>query len=180
MIKIKGKGKRQRMKKETYLKCIKFIESTPNGAKIINNLGKLFGFITVICYAFVIAGSAWGKLWTELAIYLGVPAVFFVGLSLFRRLYNAKRPYELYDFKPLIPKETIGKSFPSRHVFSIFAISTTLLYHYSFVGMILMYMGCFLAVIRVITGVHFPKDVIAGGIIGIVCGVVANILFYTM
>jgi len=30
-------------------------------------------------------------------------------------------------------------------------------------------MGLFLAVIRVITGVHFPKDVAAGAVIGFVC-----------
>ena len=55
-----------------------------------------------------------------------------------------------------------------------------LLYHYKFTGVLILYMGCLLAAIRVITGVHFPKDVIVGGLIGILCGAVANILFWLL
>lgn len=168
------------MKKETYVKCMDFIRSTPSGVVIVNNLGKLFTFITAACYLFITAGCIWGRLWQELIIYLAIPGISFVAVSIFRKCYNAKRPYEIYDFKPLIPKDTIGKSFPSRHVFSIFVIGTTLLYHYMFTGVLILYMGCLLAAIRVITGVHFPKDVIAGGLIGILCGAVANILFWIL
>ena len=168
------------MKKETYVKCMDFIRSTPSGVVIVNNLGKLFTFITAACYLFITAGCIWGRLWQELIIFLAIPGISFVAVSIFRKCYNAKRPYEIYDFKPLIPKDTIGKSFPSRHVFSIFVIGTTLLYHYTFTGVLILYMGCLLAAIRVITGVHFPKDVIVGGLIGILCGAVANILFWLL
>ena len=168
------------MKKETYVKCMDFIRSTPSGVEIVNNLGKLFTFITAACYLFITAGCIWGRLWQELIIYLAIPGISFVAVSIFRKCYNAKRPYEIYDFKPLIPKDTIGKSFPSRHVFSIFVIGTTLLCHYTFPGVLILYMGCLLAAIRVITGVHFPKDVIVGGLIGILCGAVANILFWLL
>ena len=168
------------MKKETYVKCMDFIRSTPSGVVIVNNLGKLFTFITAACYLFITAGCIWGRLWQELIIYLAIPGISFVAVSIFRKCYNAKRPYEIYDFKPLIPKDTIGKSFPSRHVLSIFVIGTTLLYHYTFTGVLILYMGCLLAAIRVITGVHFPKDVIVGGLIGILCGAVANILFWLL
>ena len=54
-----------------------------------------------------------------------IPAVSFVLVSLFRRWYSAGRPYELLDITPLIPKDTRGKSFPSRHVFSDFIIGMT-------------------------------------------------------
>ena len=101
-----------------------FIRSTPSGVVIVNNLGKLFTFITAACYLFITAGCIWGRLWQELIIYLAIPGISFVAVSIFRKCYNAKRPYEIYDFKPLIPKDTIGKSFPSRHVFSIFVIGT--------------------------------------------------------
>lgn len=52
-----------------------------------------------------------------------VPAVLFIGLSVFRRLYNAPRPYEALAIDPLIHKDTQGKSFPSRHIFSVFMIA---------------------------------------------------------
>ena len=52
-----------------------------------------------------------------------VPLVTFAAVTIFRKLCNAKRPYEVWDVKPLIPKETKGNSFPSRHVFSIYIIT---------------------------------------------------------
>ena len=98
-----------------------------------------------------------------------VPALFFVLLSKFREKINAKRPYELYGFKPLIKKDTKGLSFPSRHVFSIFVIGGSIWVINKILGTIILIMGLLLAIIRVITGVHFPKDVIAGAFIGCVC-----------
>ena len=56
-----------------------------------------------------------------------VPAVTFVLVSLFRKKFNAPRPYEKWQVKPLIPKDTKGNSFPSRHVFSIYIIAILLL-----------------------------------------------------
>ncbi|MBQ1449090.1 MAG: hypothetical protein IIZ15_03200, partial [Coriobacteriales bacterium] len=54
-----------------------------------------------------------------------VPAVSFALLSMFRRALNAPRPYEVYGIEPLIHKETRGKTFPSRHTFCMFLISSS-------------------------------------------------------
>ena len=99
-----------------------------------------------------------------------VPAVIFVLVSLFRRKFNAPRPYEKWPVKPLIPKDTKGNSFPSRHVFSIYIIAMTILPVYPNLGITLLVLGLILAIIRVIGGVHEPWDVIAGALIGIACG----------
>ncbi|MCM1257004.1 MAG: phosphatase PAP2 family protein [Roseburia sp.] len=107
---------------------------------------------------------------------LVVPAVSFLLVSLFRRLYSAKRPYELLDIKPLIPKDTVGKSFPSRHVFSVFIIGMTFFYVNKILGMLVFCIGIVTAFVRVAGGVHFPKDVAAGAVIGVLCGVVYYIL----
>lgn len=100
-----------------------------------------------------------------------VPAVSFFLVSVFRRLYSAKRPYEVLDIVPLIHKDTVGKSFPSRHVFSIFIIGMTFFYVYRPLGIVIGLLGVFMAFVRVIGGVHFPKDVTAGAVIGVLCGV---------
>lgn len=97
-----------------------------------------------------------------------VTAISFGLVSIFRSLYNAKRPYEIYDYEPLIKKKKLGQSFPSRHVFSIFAITMNVLYFNTLGGVVLLFFGIVLAVCRVLGGVHFPKDVIAGAIFGIV------------
>lgn len=101
-----------------------------------------------------------------------IPLASFVLMSFFRDRLNAPRPYEVFEMSPVIQKNTKGHSFPSRHVFSIFTIAVTFLACAGspIFGIIVLIMGFALAYLRVITGVHFPKDVIAGLIIGIICG----------
>jgi len=48
-----------------------------------------------------------------------VPAFVFLGGTLLRARLNFPRPYEQPGFTPLVPKETHGKSFPSRHALSV-------------------------------------------------------------
>lgn len=99
-----------------------------------------------------------------------VPAVTFVIVTVFRKICNAKRPYEVWDAPPLIPKETKGNSFPSRHVFSIYMIAMAAGYICLPLGVILAVAGIFLAAARVIARVHFVKDVVAGAVIALLLG----------
>jgi len=99
-----------------------------------------------------------------------IPAVSFAAVSAFRAVYSAKRPYEVLDIQPLIKKETEGKSFPSRHVFSVFIIGMSFFYIAEPMGIAAFVSGTALAYLRVVGGVHFPKDVAAGALFGILCG----------
>lgn len=99
-----------------------------------------------------------------------IPAISFAAVSIFRRIVNVPRPYEKFGLAPVLAKDTHGKSFPSRHVFSIYIIAMTILPVYPYLGITLLVLGLILAIIRVIGGVHEPRDVIAGALIGIVCG----------
>ncbi len=109
---------------------------------------------------------------------IAVPGVSFVVISLFRRFYHAPRPYELLDIEPVIYKETAGKSFPSRHVFSAFVIAMTYLWLCPGLGIVFLMFGAALAVCRVIGGVHFPRDVLAGAAMGVLSGVIGYWVIY--
>lgn len=100
-----------------------------------------------------------------------VPAVSFGLLTVVRRMINAPRPYEKFDMTPIIEKDTKGKSFPSRHVFSVFIIAFTIFVSHTGAGIMIALIGVAIAVIRVIGGVHEPRDVIAGAMAGIVAGI---------
>ena len=65
---------------------------------------------------------------------------------------------------------------PSRHIFSITIIAMCWLYICQPVGIILLVMTLVLAVLRVVMGVHFIKDVIAGIIYGIICGFIGLLI----
>lgn len=100
-----------------------------------------------------------------------VPGISFVLVSIFRSVFNSPRPYEVYCYSPIIHKDSKGKSFPSRHIFSVFIIAVTLFRFIPAGGILVGLCGVFMAFARVAGGVHFPKDVIAGMVIGILCGI---------
>ena len=101
-----------------------------------------------------------------------VPGISFVLVTLFRNKINAPRPYEMPGAQtPIIKKDAPGKSFPSRHIFSIFVIAVTFFWVWPVPGILIGIAGAVLAWSRVEGGVHFPRDVIAGALIGIGCGV---------
>lgn len=105
-----------------------------------------------------------------------VPAVAFIAVSLFRRTFNAPRPYEALDIDPLIAKDTRGKSFPSRHAFSMFMIAASWFAWQPAVGGLLLVAGALMGAIRVVGGVHFPRDVIAGVGVAIAAALVGYVL----
>ncbi len=99
-------------------------------------------------------------------------AVPFAVVSVFRHFFNAKRPYEVYSFYDARPKDKCGKSFPSRHVFSAFIIATFALRYSLLMGILLLALGFLLALARVLLGIHFVRDCVAGALIGIASAVI--------
>lgn len=108
----------------------------------------------------------------QAGIYLFIPASGFVILSLLRKKINAPRPYEEWDIKPLLDRDSPGQSMPSRHVFSATIISMACLHASLSVGVILLVFSTLLGLVRVLGGVHFPKDVVVGYICGLAWGVI--------
>ena len=105
-------------------------------------------------------------------MYVFVPASGFVILSFLRKKINAPRPYEEWDIKPLLDRDSPGQSMPSRHVFSATIISMACLHTSLTMGLICLTLSAFLGLVRVLGGVHYPKDVVVGYICGLVWGVI--------
>ncbi|MDZ7834435.1 MAG: phosphatase PAP2 family protein [Alkalibacterium sp.] len=139
-------------------------------AKVISKLNNFFTYLVYAAYPivlFLLIYTRDARFWRVLL----TPSISFVLVSVFRNVVNAPRPYEVTGNTPLIKKDTQGKSFPSRHVFSAFVIASTVYFISKPLGILLMVAGVMIAVCRVIGGVHFSRDVIAGAIIGILSGV---------
>ncbi|GEK88264.1 phosphatase PAP2 family protein [Alkalibacterium putridalgicola] len=140
-------------------------------AKVINRLNNFITYLVYAIYPVVLLLLVYNRDPRFWRVTL-TPAISYVLVSIFRYYIDAPRPYEVSGNKPIIKKDTKGKSFPSRHVFSIFVIATTLYFISKPLGIFLLLAGSILAVLRVIGGVHYPRDVIAGAIIGIISGIV--------
>ena len=110
----------------------------------------------------------------QVGVYLLVPASGFVILSLFRKKINHPRPYETWDIDPLLDKDSSGQSMPSRHVFSATIISMACFHAWTLIGTILLICSGLLALVRVLGGVHYPKDVL----VGYACGLMWGLLFF--
>ena len=113
---------------------------------------------------------------TDGAILLFISGIPFVLVTLLRRILSLPRPYEIYDFYDTPPKEKRGQSFPSRHVFSITLIGTLCLFAYPVLGGILLAAGLVMAVSRVLLGVHFIRDVVAGALIGVISALIGVLI----
>jgi len=105
-----------------------------------------------------------------LKIILGT-GISFAGCSLIRRLINRQRPYEKYNIEKLINKKKEGRSFPSRHVFSAALISTYVYFENKRSGILCFFVTMIIGIIRIISGVHYVSDVVAGYILGVVSGI---------
>ena len=108
----------------------------------------------------------------QVLMYVFIPASGFVILSFIRKKINAPRPYEEWAIKPLLDRDSPGQSMPSRHVFSATIISMACLHASLSVGVILLVLSALLGLVRVLGGVHFPKDVVVGYICGLAWGVI--------
>ena len=108
----------------------------------------------------------------QVLMYVFIPASGFVILSFLRKKINAPRPYEEWDIKPLLDRDSPGQSMPSRHVFSATIISMACLHASLAIGMICLTLSALLGLVRVLGGVHYPKDVVVGYICGLVWGVI--------
>ena len=107
--------------------------------------------------------------------------VSFVAVSVFRRALNAPRPYELYDFSSVgltPPRAKKGRSFPSRHVHSAAVIATSLFVINPVMGIVGEVLSLLLAASRVLRGIHFVRDVVAGMLTGVISGVIAILFIY--
>lgn len=168
------------MKKETYIKMTQPFRDNPDMAKGIHIANKLCTGIMYLAYPVLLVYLFfYGKYSSYFSFEkaLLVPAISFVILSVGRALINRKRPYEAFGIPPVIPKDTKGNSFPSRHVFSATMIAMTflLMSPWSWLGIIFLFVSAMLAVIRVVSGVHYISDVVAGIGVAMIAAIIGYI-----
>lgn len=148
----------------------------PGAGRALVLANKALTVIGYVAYPALLVMVALAGAWLDLVKFVAVPAVGFIALSVFRARYNAPRPYQVAAIDPIIKKDTEGKSFPSRHTFSLFMIALSWVAWNVPAGIVLVVFACIMAATRVIGGVHFPRDVVAAVIFALVCALVGYVL----
>jgi len=121
--------------------------------------------------------------WLTLAVLMGLarprrwPAVFQVILaiglstlltdSIFKPLVGRSRPYVLYTDIEVIGIRQSNASFPSTHASNAFAGAYAMSRAFPAGRAIFWTIAVLVAVARVYVGVHYPSDVVFGGLIGL-------------
>ena len=151
------------------------LRGRPGVVRALNIVNRGIVIVFYVVYALLLGWACVSDPW-RLVPLVGVTAVGFVAVSFFRRRFNAPRPYECCAIAPLIARDGAGKSFPSRHAFSAFAIAASWFAASAPVAVVLLVAAVVLAICRVLGGVHFPRDVVVGALIGSATGALAAFL----
>lgn len=151
------------------------IENKPFLLSLLRTFNRFMTVVMPMIYLTLLAVTYLQQgLGKQVGIYLFIPASGFVILSFLRKKINALRPYEVWEIVPLLDRDSPGQSMPSRHVFSATIISMACLHASLTMGMICLTLSAFLGLVRVLGGVHYPKDVV----VGYICGLVWGVLFF--
>ena len=143
----------------------------PSRIQVLKRMNRILTLVMpgiyglVFCWLFAKQVSL-EKIWP----FIWIPASGFVLFSLFRHWINVPRPYEKWEIQPLLEKNSSGHSFPSRHVFSATMISMCVCQLSLPLGLASMLLSLLLALVRVMGGVHYPKDVLVAWALGLAWG----------
>ena len=83
-------------------------------------------------------------------------------------IYHQPRPFLSHPaVNPLVDVTSSSQSFPSNHTILVFLFSLAILEANQVVGIIFLCLSALVGLSRIIAGVHYPSDVLAGVIIAI-------------
>lgn len=155
------------MTREQYVSLIAFFRSKYERAWIVCFRGAPYAV------AFLYLGLCLYAMFVQPALavrVIGVPAFVFVFTSVLRAKVNRPRPYDALGFRPLLDhRPGKGKSLPSRHAACAVVIACALTYVYAPLGFIAIPLAAFVCVSRVVTGMHYPSDVLCAVAIALLC-----------
>ena len=157
----------------------KRVYSVPPLVATLKAVGALGVFFVAGVFAYGIGVLLWSGEYLyalHLALVCAIPFGIVTGV---RSVIDSDRPYEVFDLEELAylrSEKKKGHSFPSRHVFSAFLIGTLWLQYSVWFGLAALFVGVYLAIERVLLGIHFIRDTVAGAVIGALSGLIGILI----
>lgn len=100
----------------------------------------------------------------------------YVNHKIFKPFFARIRPCNILPQVKLLVHCTSSFSFPSSHAVNIFAIATVISSQFRVYTPLLLLTAVTVCYSRVYVGVHYPFDVVVGGLYGICCGIMVILI----
>ncbi len=163
-----------------YNKNAAFLYSRPKAKRAVLVYNQYAPYFFLIAYALLWVFGAW-KLKFEAVDFVKIfcaPAFALLLVSTLRLAISRPRPYEEEGSQivPLQEKASKGNTFPSRHLTCAAVIATAFLPYLPAFGALLLCMSLALGYTRFAIGWHYPSDLVAGFLLGLVIGMIPILL----
>ena len=134
------------------------------------------GFLVALSVFMLIFGKRWiGSAATEMVVAL----VISTGVAqILKRAISRSRPYWVSKNLNTYGIDLRDYSFPSGHTTAAFTVATTFSLYFPKLAPLFVVMALLVAVSRTYLAVHYPTDVLAGVIIGMIVGYVVDMYVY--
>ena len=134
------------------------------------------GFLVALSVFMLIFGKRWiGRAALEMVVAL----VISTGVAqILKRLISRSRPYWVSKNLNTYGIDLRDYSFPSGHTTAAFTVATTFSLYFPKLAPLFVVMALLVAVSRTYLAVHYPTDVLAGMLIGIIVGYVVHMYVY--
>jgi undecaprenyl-diphosphatase len=154
------------------------VNNFANNSKILDFIGIFFAehllwiAVGILIILFLIKKTRFTAICAASSIILGRLMI----TEIIKRLYSSPRPYLVLDnVNKLINENHDYQSFPSGHAAIFFALATAIYFFHKKWGIGCFVIAILVAISRIFIGVHWPTDVLAGALIGVISSI---IIFY--
>lgn len=101
----------------------------------------------------------------------------FIVASGIRYFYYHARPYLIIAETNLLLAQKTESSFPSGHTIFVFALATGVYQYNKKLGMWFYGLACLVGFSRIFVGVHWPYDIVAGAVLGVLVAVICDWMY---
>lgn len=154
---------------ETYKSIVGFFKRNKPCNTVLKLCYNFLPLIMFVSYGILIVFMFFSDIKIFARITLS-PLTVFAIVTLFRKIFNRPRPYEKFATTSVFGKNKKGESMPSRHTACAFIIAMAFMYVSIPLGIAYLIISTLIMISRVLAGVHFISDVIAGMAISLLYG----------
>ncbi|ERI90631.1 PAP2 family protein [Clostridiales bacterium oral taxon 876 str. F0540] len=140
---------------------------------LITSMGNL-GAVWILIAVFLLLDTPFSNVGGIIILTLIISTL--IGEGIIKHLVRRVRPCVNHNKNELLITKPISYSFPSGHTLSSFAVAKVLSVYFVQYKLLFMAIALLIALSRLYLHVHYPTDVIAGIIIGLICSEIVFII----